>query len=172
MLLGGRIAARMQAPGADAQQEAEDRLGRESLYAPFLIGLTMGLVWVPYAGPAFGFALSLVRDEHGPRAFLALTCYSAGAAMPLLLIGYGGRRIVQWALRSRDYSRRIRQIAAGLLVFSAIALQYHLFARAEAWLAAHAGFGKQATRLEERLFRDTLDRPARPPEELIRPPHH
>ena len=59
-------------------------LGRESLVSAFVVGLTLGLVWVPCAGPALGFALTLVRDEPGARAFLALTAYAVGAALPLL----------------------------------------------------------------------------------------
>jgi cytochrome c biogenesis protein CcdA/thiol-disulfide isomerase/thioredoxin len=167
MLLGGRIAGRIQAVGADVQQGAEVGLGRESLLTTFIVGLTLGLVWVPCAGPALGFALALVRDEPGPRALLALTSYSAGAATPLLLIGYGGQGIVRSARRLTRYGGHIKQIAGGLLVLSAFALQYQLFLRVETWLVDRTGFGNLATRLEERLFRKTLDRPARAPKQLI-----
>lgn len=141
MVVAARIATRRQAPGAHAPEVETDR-EQESLYAPLILGLTMGLVWIPHAGPAFGFALSLVRDEHGPRAFLALTCYVAGAATPLWALGYAGQRIARSALRSPGHSRRLRQVAAGLLVFSAIALHFQLFTRTEAWLALHAGYGR------------------------------
>jgi cytochrome c biogenesis protein CcdA/thiol-disulfide isomerase/thioredoxin len=160
--LGGRIASRIQQIGADVQHGAKVTLGQESLLSTFVVGLTLGLVWVPCAGPALGFALTLVRDEPGPRALLALTAYAIGAAIPLLLIGYGGQSMVRSARWLGRYSGRIKQVSGGLLVLSAAALHFQLFQGAQTWLADHASFGNLGTRLEERLFSKAMAAPASP----------
>jgi cytochrome c biogenesis protein CcdA/thiol-disulfide isomerase/thioredoxin len=162
--LGGRAATRIQQIGADVQHGAKATLGQESLLSTFVVGLTLGLVWVPCAGPALGFALTLVRDEPGPRALLLLTAYAIGAATPLMLIGYGGQKMVRSARWLGQYSGRIKQVSGGLLVLSAAALHFQLFQGAQTWLADHAGFGNLGTRLEERLFSKAMAAPvsARP----------
>jgi cytochrome c biogenesis protein CcdA/thiol-disulfide isomerase/thioredoxin len=157
--LGGRVAARIQQLGTDVQQGARTGLGSESLLSAWVVGLTLGLVWVPCAGPALGFALTLVRDEPGPRALLALAAYALGAAMPLLLIGYGGQSMVRRARWLVQYSGRIKQLSGVLLVLSAVALQYQLFTKAQTWLADRTGFGNLATRIEERLFSKAMAAP-------------
>jgi cytochrome c biogenesis protein CcdA/thiol-disulfide isomerase/thioredoxin len=161
--LGGRAATRIQQLGTDAQQGARKGLGTESLLSAFVVGLTLGLVWVPCAGPALGFALTLVRDEPGPRAFLALSAYALGAALPLLLIGYGGQSMVHSARWLNRYSGRIKQVSGALLVLSAAALQYNFFTSAQTWLADRTGFGNLGSRIEERLFSKAVAAPLSPP---------
>jgi len=161
--LGGRVATRIQQLGTDVQQGARKGLGSESLLSAWVVGLTLGLVWVPCAGPALGFALTLVRDEPGPRALLALAAYALGAALPLLLIGYGGQSMVRRARWLVQYSGRIKQLSGLLLVLSAVALQYQLFTRAQTWLAERTGFGNLGTRIEERLFSKAMAAPVSPP---------
>ncbi len=158
--LGGPTATRIQQLGTDVQQGAEAGLGRESLLSTLVVGLTLGLVWVPCAGPALGFALALVRDEPGPRALLALTAYALGAATPLLLIGYGGQRVVRSARWLGRYGGRIKQLAGALLVLSAVALRFQLYQGAQTWLADRAGFGDLGASLEEHLFSKAMAAPA------------
>jgi cytochrome c biogenesis protein CcdA/thiol-disulfide isomerase/thioredoxin len=150
--LGGRVAARIQQVGANVQQGAATGLGRESLLSAFVVGLTLGLVWVPCAGPALGFALTLVRDEPGTRAFLALTAYAVGAAVPLLLIGYGGQSMVRAARGFSRFSGRIKQVSGALLVLSAAAFQFQWFLGLQTWLGDHTSFGNVGSAIEERLF--------------------
>ncbi len=157
--LGGRAATRIQQLGTDAQQGARKGLGAESLLSAFVVGLTLGLVWVPCAGPALGFALTLVRDEPGPRALMALAAYAVGAAMPLLLIGYGGQSVVRSARWLNRYSGRIKQVSGALLVLSAAALQYNVFTSVQTWLADRTGFGNLGSRIEERLFSKAMAAP-------------
>lgn len=78
ILVAGPVAARIQQFGSDVQGKSRDEFGQDSPLTAFIIGLTLGLVWVPCAGPALGFALSLVRDEPGVRAALLLASYGLG----------------------------------------------------------------------------------------------
>ena len=150
--IGGRVASRIQQLGSNVQQAARSGLGSESLVTAFVVGLTLGLVWVPCAGPALGFALALVRNEPGLRAFAALFAYGLGASVPLLIIGYGGQAAVHSARAITQYSGRIKQVSGAILMVSAVAFQYGYFTQAQTWLAEHVPFGDFGSRLEDRLF--------------------
>jgi len=152
--LGGRIATRIQQFGANVQQKTREEFGQDSPLTSFIIGLTLGFVWVPCAGPALGFVFTLVRDEPGLRALFALASYGLGTAVPLLLIGYGGQAAVHSVRAMSRYTGMIKQASGVLLILTAIALQFHLFEKAQIWLLEHTNFGDLGTRIEERLFKD------------------
>ena len=160
--LGGRVAARMQQAGVKVQQGAASGLGSESLLSALVVGLTLGLVWVPCAGPALGFALTLVRDQPGFRAFLALTAYAIGAALPLLFIGYGGQRVVRGARGLVRYSGRIKQASGAVLVLSALAFQFQWFVGLQTWLSDHTRLAALGSMVEDRLLGSAMAEPARP----------
>ncbi len=85
-----------------------------------LLGASLGLVFVPCAGPVLA-AITVVGATHrvGAEAVAVTLSYAAGAAMPLLLIAYLSRRA---AARSRSLRRsapRLRQGAGILIVASA-----------------------------------------------------
>lgn len=160
MALGGRIATWIQQQGADAQAKAREQFGADRPLTAFLVGLTMGLVWVPCAGPGLGFAFALVRDEPGLRAFLALLAYALGTAVPLLLVGYGGQFAVHSARSLTRFSGAAKHVAGALLLLTALGLQYQWIIAFETFLAEHTSYGSLATDWEERLFQQ------QPPPEL------
>lgn len=157
MEAAGWVATRVQQTGSDVQYAARGMFGAESPLTALLIGLTLGLVWVPCAGPALGFAFSLVRDEPGPRAAMLLTCYALGTAVPLLAVGYGG----QWAVRSvgvlNRYTGLVKRGAGVLLILTAVALQMRTFERIQIWLIDNTPFGDLGTKLEEMFIGDAFE---------------
>lgn len=157
MEAGGWIATRIQQIGTDAQQAVRGTFGADSPLTAFVIGLTLGLVWVPCAGPALGFAFALVRDEPGLRAAMLLACYALGTAVPLLLIGYGG----QWAVRSvrvlNRYTGLVKRAAGVLLIATAVLLQLRTFEKIQIWLIDSTPFGDLGTRVEEFFIGDTFE---------------
>jgi cytochrome c biogenesis protein CcdA/thiol-disulfide isomerase/thioredoxin len=158
MEIGGLIATKIQQFGTDVQTKTRTVFGSDSPLTAFIIGLTLGLVWVPCAGPALGFALSLVRDEPGIRAAFLLLCYGLGTAVPLLLIGYGGQAAVHSVRAISPYTERIKQAAGILLILTAIALQFRTFEKIQIWLLDHTNFGDFGTRIEESLFGDDIEK--------------
>ncbi len=92
-----------------------------------LVGVSLGAIWTPCAGPVLATILTLVaaQSNWGASASL-LALYALGAALPMLAIAYGG----QWALvRVRalaGHTHRLQQVmgvaiaAVGLLTL----LQY------------------------------------------------
>ena len=79
----------------------------------FILGVSLGLVFVPCAGPVLA-AISAVAatDTVGWRAIVLTIAYAVGAAIPMLLIAYGGREA---AARLRVQGPRLR-IASGVVI--------------------------------------------------------
>ncbi|HZO96290.1 MAG TPA: cytochrome c biogenesis protein DipZ [Gaiellaceae bacterium] len=79
----------------------------------FLLGVSLGLVFVPCAGPVLA-AITVVAATHdvGWRAVLLTVAYATGAAVPMLLIALGGRGV---AARLRRQAARLR-VASGLVI--------------------------------------------------------
>src|SRR5579885_3337679 len=58
----------------------------------FFLGVTLGLVFVPCAGPFLaGITAAAARESFGLRTLLATAAYCVGAAGPMLAIAWGGR---------------------------------------------------------------------------------
>src|SRR5690348_323996 len=60
----------------------------------FVLGLALGVLWTPCAGPVLGSILTLIATAMNLAwAAVLLGCYALGAAIPMLAIGYGGRYV-------------------------------------------------------------------------------
>lgn len=167
MILGGKVATSIQQFGSNVQSKTREELGEGSPLSAFIIGLTMGLVWVPCAGPALGFAFTLVREQPGLQAFAYLTMYGIGAALPLLIIGYGGQAAVHSVRALNKYSGYIKQVSGAVLILTALAFQFHWFTKVETWFVLHTEYGTLGTRLEEKLFGDHIAMPEPKEEEPV-----
>lgn len=152
MYLGGNVATMLQQFGTDIQTRTRTALGAEHPLTALLIGLTLGLVWVPCAGPALGFALALVREEPGFRAFILLFTYALGAGVPLLLVGYGGQFAVRSVRNLTKYSSLMKEIAGAILILTALALRFDWFTPLQTFIADRTSYGRFATTLEESFF--------------------
>jgi cytochrome c biogenesis protein CcdA/thiol-disulfide isomerase/thioredoxin len=159
MEIGGRIAGTIQQFGADVQRSARERFGSESLLATFCIGLTMGFVWVPCAGPALGFVFALVREQPGATAFALVAVYALGAAVPLLLLGYGGQFVLRSARSLATLSGTIERAAGVVLILTAIALRMNWFVDLQTWAVQRSSYGRLGSMLEERLFGERTSKP-------------
>jgi cytochrome c biogenesis protein CcdA/thiol-disulfide isomerase/thioredoxin len=157
MEAAGWVSTRIQQTGTDVQLAARGTFGADSPITALLIGLTLGLIWVPCAGPALGFAFALVRDEPGLRAALLLTSYALGTAVPLLAIGYGGQRAVRSVRFLNTYTGLVKRVAGVLLIVTAILLQMRAFERLQVWFVDNTPFGEIGTRLEEMLIGDAFE---------------
>ena len=60
----------------------------------FVLGVSLGLVFVPCAGPVLAAISVVAANNHvGLRAILLTIAYAVGAAIPMLAIALGGRRV-------------------------------------------------------------------------------
>jgi cytochrome c biogenesis protein CcdA/thiol-disulfide isomerase/thioredoxin len=89
-----------------------------------VLGLSLGLVFVPCAGPVLA-AISVLAAEReiGAEAIVLTLSYALGAAVPMLAIALGGRR-VSGPLRSR--ARFLRPASGVLIAAAALAIAFGL----------------------------------------------
>ncbi len=79
----------------------------------FVLGVSLGLVFVPCAGPVLAAITVVAANNHvGWRALLLTVAYAVGAAIPMLLIALGGRGL---ASRLRTQGARLR-VASGVVI--------------------------------------------------------
>ncbi len=90
----------------------------------FFLGVTLGLVFVPCAGPFLAaITAAAAQEEFGLRTLVATAAYCIGAAVPMLAIAYGGRGA---ATRLRAGAQTLRIVAGVLVAAVAIGLVFHV----------------------------------------------
>ncbi|WP_133649894.1 cytochrome c biogenesis CcdA family protein [Paraburkholderia flava] len=110
----------------------------------FVLGMSLGAVWTPCAGPVLASILVLVvkAQDLGWSALL-LTLYAIGAAVPMLAIIYGGHYVTQRVRVVARYAPLMQRVFGLLVVLTALAiyLQYDvlIYARISAFLPTLKG---------------------------------
>ncbi|HVW90082.1 MAG TPA: cytochrome c biogenesis protein DipZ, partial [Gaiellaceae bacterium] len=90
----------------------------------FVFGATLGLVFVPCAGPVLASVTVVAANENvGLRALLLTLFYALGAAIPMLAIAYGGRGA---AGGLRRHALAVRGVSGALIAVVAVGLVLHL----------------------------------------------
>ncbi|MEP6976674.1 MAG: cytochrome c biogenesis protein DipZ [Thermoleophilia bacterium] len=117
------------------------RLGRRSgrnLGGGFLLGASLGLVFVPCAGPVLAVITVKAASMHvGLDTILLTIAYAAGAAVPMLAIAVGGQRAAR-AIRPR--AQQVRVAAGVLIAASAFAIIFHLDTKAQLALGDYTNY--------------------------------
>jgi cytochrome c biogenesis protein CcdA/thiol-disulfide isomerase/thioredoxin len=117
------------------------RLGRRSgrkLGGGFLLGASLGLVFVPCAGPVLTVITVQAASMHvGLDTILLTVAYAVGASIPMLAVAIGGQRAAR-ALRPQ--ARRLRVVAGVLIAVSALAIVFHLDTKAQTALGDYTGY--------------------------------
>jgi cytochrome c biogenesis protein CcdA/thiol-disulfide isomerase/thioredoxin len=93
----------------------------------FLLGLALGAVYVPCAGPVLAaIAVAGATGRFGPSTLALTIAFAIGTAVPLLVFALAGWRISDRIRAFRSRQRGIR-IAAGILVVGlAVALTFNV----------------------------------------------
>lgn len=118
-LLVPRLALLVERPLA-----AFSRLRPQRAGGGFLLGATLGLVFVPCAGPVLAAVTTVAAtNDVGLRALVLTLAYSVGAALPMLAIAYGGRGT---AARLRAHAPAVRLASGAVVGLVAIGLVLHL----------------------------------------------
>jgi cytochrome c biogenesis protein CcdA/thiol-disulfide isomerase/thioredoxin len=90
----------------------------------FVLGVSLGLVFVPCAGPVLATITALTAEHKiGFDAVLLTLAYAVGAAVPMLLIALGGQRVSR---RLRAQSQNFRRAMGVLLAGAAFALIFNV----------------------------------------------
>lgn len=90
-----------------------------------ILGMIIGVIWAPCAGPILGAILTLValQNDFG-QASLLLVAYAIGAGLPMLAIAYGGQVLTTRVKGIAKYSARLQQIFGVILILLAGAIYF------------------------------------------------
>ena len=128
------LIARLPVRGASTAPRGDDG----SNGGAFLLGISLGAVWTPCAGPVLASILVLVVKAQDPAwSALLLTLYAIGAAVPMLGIIYGGQYATQRVRSVARHAERLQQVFGVLVVATAIAIYLQYDTLAYSWAARH-----------------------------------
>jgi cytochrome c biogenesis protein CcdA len=92
----------------------------EGFLGGVVLGGALGLAWTPCAGPILaGLTAAIATVGATGEVTLVLAAYAIGAAVPIALIGWGGRRL---AVRLGPGARALRPAMGALMVLSALVI--------------------------------------------------
>jgi cytochrome c biogenesis protein CcdA/thiol-disulfide isomerase/thioredoxin len=105
---------------------------RGDLGSGFLLGASLGLVFVPCAGPVLGvIATSAASLEFGVRTLVLTAAYAVGIAVPMLAIAIGGQRAVARTKAFRAHAREFRAALGVVIAAGAFAVVFHVDEKAQ-----------------------------------------
>lgn len=92
----------------------------------FILGVALGLLWTPCAGPILATITTIAATSGISLTTILMTlAYSTGAAIPMLLICFGGAKIINSRTTLAPYAHTIRQIFGVITIVSALAMMFH-----------------------------------------------
>ena len=100
-----------------------------------LVGMSLGLVWAPCAGPILGTIIALAaRSKDYLTTMLLFFAYAVGAGLPMLAIAYGSNRIQQRLRLAGKFWRVINRVLGLLVIVTAIGILTGYDRVVQAWL--------------------------------------
>ena len=93
----------------------------------FLLGLALGAVYVPCAGPVLAaIAVAGATGRFGPSTLALTIAFAVGTAVPLLIFALAGWRITDRIRAFRTRQRGIRIAAGAVVIALAVALTFNV----------------------------------------------
>ena len=92
-------------------------------WSGLLVGVSLGLIWTPCAGPILGAILTLaVKTKDFTTTLLLLLAYAVGAGVPMLAIAYGGRAIHSRLARVGRLQPVLNKVFGLVIILAALAI--------------------------------------------------
>ena len=93
----------------------------------FILGLALGAVYVPCAGPVLAaITVAGATGRIGAHTVALTLAFGIGTAVPLLFFALAGRRIAERVRAFRDRQRRVRAVAGVVVIGLAVALTFNV----------------------------------------------
>lgn len=109
----------------------------EGVLGGFVLGTTLGLVWTPCAGPVLGSILTVIATSNDTAwASTLLVVYAIGAAIPMLLIAYGGQAVTARVRSLARITPKLQQGFGVVVIGFAIASYLQYDTLIVAWLTS------------------------------------
>jgi cytochrome c biogenesis protein CcdA/thiol-disulfide isomerase/thioredoxin len=136
LLLWPALYERLMRPLGGVADWAARRGMAPGLWGGFVLGLSLGLLWTPCAGPVLASILALVAAQSDTRQAAALLlAYALGSALPMLAVAYGGQAVLQRSRALVRHAARVRQGFGIAVIVVASAMHLGWDTTAAAWLA-------------------------------------
>ena len=133
-LLVPRLAARVEAPLTRLARFGPRGRG-DGFWSGLLVGAGLGFVYAPCAGPILAAVVSVSATQGASGELVAVALgYAAGSALVLLLIAYGGRRVLD-RLRAAGRGPAVQRVLGAVMVATAVAVAADLDVRFQTALA-------------------------------------
>jgi cytochrome c biogenesis protein CcdA/thiol-disulfide isomerase/thioredoxin len=96
----------------------------------FLLGLSLGLVFVPCAGPVLAaITVQAATLNFGWHTVLLTIAYALGAAVPMLVVATGGQRFL------RPRAQKLRAALGIVVALATLAIVFNLDTRLQTWFS-------------------------------------
>ena len=90
-----------------------------------VLGVSLGLVFVPCAGPVLAAVTALAATGMvGVRAVLVTGAYALGAGLPMLAVAFGGQRLAGGLRLVRTHAATTRRVAGVVVGATALAIAF------------------------------------------------
>lgn len=134
-------------------QNISQKAGNKN-FGGFVLGMILGLIWTPCAGPILGSILTLIATQSNfGQAIPMLIAYAAGAGVPMLAISYGGQAITTKVRSVAKYANSIQKIFGGIILLLAVAMYFQYDLKLQAKLLDYYSFPT----LEQKLIKPQLN---------------
>lgn len=103
-------------------QQTASRAGSGN-FGGFVLGVMLGIIWTPCAGPVLGSILTLIATQTKlTQASVLLLAYALGAGIPMLVISYGSQWITAKIRVLANHARLVQQIFGAIIILWALAI--------------------------------------------------
>lgn len=133
----------------------------DGFWGGVVVGLSIGLIWTPCVGPILASVISLALTGTLDKGAVLITLsYALGTAIPMLLIVYGGRRVIDKVPLLTKNTSMIQKIFGVLMIMTSIMILNNWDRRFQTYiLNKFPSYGAGLTKLEEQsVVQDKLDK--------------
>ncbi len=97
--------------------------GKSDVWSGLAIGVSLGLVWTPCAGPILGAILTLAASSGDyVTTSLLMFSYAVGAGIPMFGIAYGGHVLQKRLVKIGTHQALLNKIFGVLVILTALAI--------------------------------------------------
>jgi cytochrome c biogenesis protein CcdA/thiol-disulfide isomerase/thioredoxin len=118
----------------------------------FVVGLALGLVFVPCAGPILS-AVTVAGAQHdvGWTAVFLTVAFGVGVAIPLLVVAVAGGQLTRRTATLRRHAPRVRQISGVIVLIMALTIGLNTFSGLQKDLPGYTTVGQTGSHVRKQL---------------------
>lgn len=133
-------------------QQLSQKAGDKN-FGGFVLGVILGLIWTPCAGPILGSILTLIATQTNfSQAIPLLLAYSIGAGVPMLIIAYGGQTVTTKVRAIAKYTNFLQKLFGLIILLLAVAMYFQYDLKLQAKILEYYNFPN----LEEKFLKPKI----------------